>query len=213
MRRRRPRASWVLLGLSVVLGASTTLVLRGHLARLEARAAAGGPGVPVVLAVTALPRGAVLASGSLRLAEVPERYLPPGALRSLDEAQGRTLGAEVLAGEVLTRARLAPAGGPVAALVPPGLRAVIVTVAVPPGSLAPGDRVDLLATFATGAPHTETVVSEAEVLGVTATASHDGSAGASVVTLLVSPETAERIAFARAFADLSIAVAPAEGAT
>ena len=80
--------------------------------------------------------------------------------------------------------------------------------AEPPGTVTAGDRVDVLATFATGQPHTETVVSGAEVLVVMAGQGLDELGAGTTVVLLVSPEVAERLAFARAFADISLAVAP-----
>lgn len=208
MRRRPPRASRVLVAMAVLLAASATLALRGHLARLEARTRAAGPGVAVVVAATDLTRGTAIAPSMLREARMPKRYLPPGALESRDEVEGRILAADVAAGEPLTVARLAPPGGPVASLVPPGLRAVSVTVALPRGAIVPGDRVDVLATFATGAPHAEVVATEAEVLLVTEASGFDQTADAATVLLLVSPETAERLAYARALADLSLAIAP-----
>jgi Flp pilus assembly protein CpaB len=208
MRRKRPRASRVLVFLSVLLGAFATLVLRGHLARLEARAEASGPGEPVVVIVGRLERGTVLAPGMVAVDEMPARYAPPGALSSVDQATGHTLAADMAPGETLTSVRLAPPGGPVASLVPDGLRAVPVNVELPPGAVSSGDRVDVLATYATGRPYTEAVVSAAEVLTVLATNSPDVPGSATALLLLVDPEAAERLAHARTFADLSVAVAP-----
>lgn len=210
MRRKRPLSSKLLLALSVLLAASATVVLRDHLARLEAEARAAGPGAPVVVAETDLTRGTELASSALSVRRIPEPFHPPGALTTMDQAIGRLLAADVLAGEPLTEARLAGEGGPVAAMVPPGLRAAPVAVATPPGLLAPGDRVDVLATFAAGQPRTETVVSGAEVLSILGPGG-DGFEGLPTVVLLVSPEDAESLAFARSFADLSVAVTSPEG--
>jgi pilus assembly protein CpaB len=209
MRRARPRSSRVLMFLSLVLGVLTTLALRGHLARLEARAAAAGPGAPVVVMSAHVERGAVLGTEVLDVRRIPAPYRPPGALTDVAQAVGRIVASDMAAGEPVTETRLAPPGGPVAALVPPGLRAFPVEAAVPRGTVAGGDRVDVLATFATGAPHTETVASEAEVLSVVPGAAHDEFGGGSTIILLVGPETAERLAHARAFAELAIAVAPA----
>lgn len=207
MRRRPPRASLVLLVLAVILGVAATLLLRGYLARVAAQAAAGGPGRPVVVAIVDLARGTLLTPDLLAIGEIPAPYAPPGAVASPDEVTGRFLGADILAGEILTRARLAPEGGPVASLVPPGLRATAITVGIPPDTVAPGDRVDILATYASGQPYTETVVEAVEVLMVRP-ASGDSFGEAATLVLLVAPETAERLAFARAFADLSVALAP-----
>jgi len=160
-----------------------------------------------VLAAGDLSRGTALASSMLRESTMPQRYLPPGALGSVAEADGRILAADVAAGEPLTATRLAPPGGPVASLVPAGLRAVPVTVSLPSGVLVPGDRVDVLATFATGAAHAEVVATEVEVLLVVDRPGFDETADAASVFLLVTPKTAERLAFARALADLSVAIA------
>ena len=110
-----------------------------------------------------------------------------------------------------------------AALVPPGLRAVSVTVATSAADLRPGDHVDLLAAFGGGAPHTETVAEGLELLRVAPAGSGSGGpsvAGASIgstsvekssLLLLVDPEVASQIAFAQAFASLSVAIVPAGG--
>jgi pilus assembly protein CpaB len=137
--------------------------------------------------------------------EVLAETLPPGALRDVEEALGRTLGADVVAGEVLTAARLAPPGGPIAALVPDGLRAVAVATFLPTGIVSRGDRVDVLATFAEGG--TEVVATGAEVLLVIGGTGDLGEA--TTLVLLVTPETARSLAVARAFGDLSVAIAPA----
>lgn len=207
MRRRRPRASRVLVLVSLLLASSATLALRGHLTRLEARAAAVGPSVPVVVAASPLGRGTVLAPSMVRIADMPSASLPQGAVRTIEAVSGRTLAADVGPGEPITNLRLATRGGPIAALVPEGFRAVPVSVSLPAGALVPGDRVDVLATFVAGNAHTETVASEAEVLRVLEGSSLEGGTGATVF-VLVSSETAERIAFAGVHAELSVAVAP-----
>jgi pilus assembly protein CpaB len=208
MRRRPPRSSWVLIVLSVLIAAAATLALRGYLTRLEARAAAGGPGRPVVVAAVDLPRGTTLTPDVLESRDLPAELVPPEAITSPSGALGRPLAADILAGEVITSSRLAPAGGPVASLVPEGLRAMTVTVDLPPGAVAPGDLVDVMATYATGQTYTETVVEGAEVLSAGRAGGEEGFAGAATLILLVAPESAERLAFARAFADISVAVAP-----
>lgn len=209
MRRKRPRSSKVLFFLSIVLAVTSTVVLRGHLLRLEARASAAGPGGPVVVAGSDLARGTVLDATTLSIRAMPEDYRPPGALTSLAEAVGRRLAADVVAGEALTATRLAAGGGPVAAMVPFGLRAAPVAVAAPTGLLAAGDHVDVLATFAGGQPHTETVVDRAEVVSILG-GGPDAFEGITSVVLLVTPEDAERLAYARTFAELSVSVASAE---
>lgn len=213
MRRTRPRVSRVLLVLSVALAAAATLVVQARLARLEARARAVGSGRSVVVAATDLPRGTVLEPAMLALRRVPARFLPTGALASPDGAVGLTLAADVAADEPLTDLRLAPAGGPVAALIPTGLRAIPIPAALPASAVRAGDRVDVLATFATGGAHTETVVPGAEVVSVLSAGSAEtGEQSTVTLILLVGPESAEALAFARTFADLSVALVSPEDA-
>jgi Flp pilus assembly protein CpaB len=78
----------------------------------------------------------------------------------------------------------------------------------PSGSLAPGDRVDVLATYPAGQPYTETVASAAEVMLVLEGATSEAFEPGTTVLLLVGPETAERLAHAAAFAEISLSVAP-----
>lgn len=213
MRRARPRASRVLMIVAVLVAAGATFVLRGHLRRLEAQAASAGPGQPLLVAAENLDRGTVLEPAMLTSRPVPIRYRPPGAITQPAEAVGRALATEVLAGEPVTDVRLSPPGGPVASLVPPGLRGVAVIAPMPRGTLAPGDRVDVLATYGSGQPHTETVATAVEVLLVLPGTDLDEFGAGSTVILLVDPETAERLAYARAFAELALTVASAEMAS
>ncbi len=178
-----------------------------------------GPSVPVAVAARDLPRGEVLVPGALRVVEVPARYAPPGAVADPLAVSGRVLLAPLAAGEPLTASRIAePRAGPVAALVDPGLRAVPVAVEVPAGLVRPGDAVDVLATFGGPRPHVETADAAAEVLAVLRPdgggggllGPGPGSGGPTHLILLVTPETADRLAFARAFAELSVAVRSAE---
>jgi Flp pilus assembly protein CpaB len=85
-----------------------------------------------------------------------------------------------------------------------------VTAPLPRGTLSPGDRVDVLATHGSGRPYTETVATAVEVLQIHPGTDLDELGTASTVILLVDPETAERLAYARAFAELALSVASAE---
>ena len=205
MRRRRSRASLVLLALSISLGTVTTMSLRAHLESVEARVGAG-PVDRVQVFTRGLPRGTVLGPEDVEVAEIPAGAAPPGALRGADGAVGMTLAADVAAGEPLTALRLTR-GGPVAALVPPGLRAIPVAAAVPSSLVAAGDLVDVLSVVP-GKPFAETVVPGAEVLAVRAATPGDALAELQTLVLLVSPDGAARIAAARASGEVAVAVAP-----
>jgi len=209
-RRWSPRSK-LLLVLAVVCGLGAFAIVRGYAARLEALRPAVGRPVAVVVAAETLARGTVLAEEALSLASVPSAFAPPGALRSVQDAVGRTLVADLAEGEAVTRTRIGTSGGPVAAQVPSGLRAFVVPSGMPAGSVRPGDRVDVLATFGGQRPYTETVATGLEVLSVLATDdaafAASGAAEGPTLVLLVTPDAAERLAYAKAFADLAITIA------
>jgi Flp pilus assembly protein CpaB len=83
---------------------------------------------------------------------------------------------------------------------------------MPEGSVRAGDRVDVIATFGGQRPYADTVASALEVLSVLdaegRTTALGTDAGPSLV-LLVTPDAAERLAYAKAFADLTVTIASA----
>ncbi len=207
---RRSKASALL---AVACGAGAYGLVQSYASRLEALTPVAGAPVPVVVATRALARGATLADGDLRVELVPSAFAPPGRIGSPDALAGRTLVSDLAAGEAITPTRVGTGGGPVASLVPSGLRAFPIRVGSATGTVTPGDRVDVLATFGGPRPYTDTVASGLEVLTIVeppgGTFSASGDAGPSLV-LLVSPQVAEELAYASAFADLAVSVAPAD---
>jgi Flp pilus assembly protein CpaB len=213
--------SKIFLALGVVLALSAFLVVKSYADRAHALDASLGRPVPVVEAAESIARGSVVTSSMLRVRSYPSGFAPPGAYADADQAAGRIALTAISEGEPLTEPRLGPArAGPIASLVPTGFQAVEVPTSLSPGSVRPGDRVDVLATFGGARAHTETVASGLEVLrvgpasGISGGASFGGAGapaeGATMLSLLVAPDDAEHIAFARAFADLWFVIDGAE---
>jgi pilus assembly protein CpaB len=211
--RKLPRSSFVLVSISVACALAAALVMRAYARRIDVLRPDGGPPLTVVAAAEDVTRGTVLTGEALEVVTLPSRFAPPGAMRDLGRAMGRIVIADIAAGEIITRLRLAGTGsGPTASLIPPGMRAVQVPVAGAVGA-KPGDLVDVIATFGGGGAHTEVAGEGLEVLAVdrgggpgtfgAATAPTSGGVG---LMLLVTPTDAETLAFASAFATLSIAV-------
>jgi Flp pilus assembly protein CpaB len=199
--------------LAVVAGAGSFWLVRGYAAELEALRPSTGDPVPVAVAAADLVRGSVLSEADLRVERIPSAYAPPGALASPQDAVGAVLVSDLAEGEVITRTRIGSAGGPVASLVPSGLRAFVVPAGVPAGVVRAGDRVDVLATFGGPHPYTDTVGSGLEVLSVIeedAGAFDASGPGGPSLVLLVGPDVAERLAHATAFAQIAVTVAPVE---
>jgi pilus assembly protein CpaB len=211
LRRRWPVASKALVVLAGAFGASAFLLVRGYEARLEALRPAVGPPVPVVVATQDLARGSTVDETMVLAEPMPATFVPPGAMHAVADAVGRVLVADIAEGEAVTASRIATRqAGPIAALVAPGLRAVVVPVSLPSATLRAGDLVDVLATYGGQRAHTETVAPGVEVLRVLVTEGGGITGGATdagpQLVLLVSPDVAERIAYARAFAQLSVAI-------
>jgi pilus assembly protein CpaB len=221
-RRRWPFASKVLMIVATLLGALSFVVVRGYQDRVEARHPAVGAPAGIVKAATDLVRGTVLSDDMLTASSVPSEFVPPGAIDDTSSIEGRVLEADVEAGEIITRSRLAGSTvGPVAALVPEGLRAVIVAGGVAPGTLRAGDRVEVFATYGGGRPHTELVATDLEVVrilgdGILAGGGIGGATtgdGGEALVLLVDADAASRLAYATTFGQLQIAILGPEAAT
>jgi Flp pilus assembly protein CpaB len=172
-----------------------------------------GPSTSVVVATKPIERGAVVEASQVALRPIPKALAPPGSIDDVNAAAGRVALAALAPGEVVTETRLARVrAGPVASLVPRGLRAFAVPMSLPPGAVRLGDHVDVVAAYATDPPRTELVLPEVEVLAVLAPGQIDGGlsldaigAGAEVtasLVLLVTPEQEQRLAFAVAFGSL-----------
>jgi Flp pilus assembly protein CpaB len=209
--RRWSLRSKALALLAMAAGIGSFTIVRGYAAELDALRPELGDRIAVVVADRALVRGDVLAGDDVRIERIPSAYAPPGAFGAVGSVVGRTLAADLAAGEAVTRTRVGGAGGPVASLVASGLRAFVVASGLPPGVLEPGDRVDVIATFGGPRPYTDTVGTGLEVLSIVeedaGTFQAAGPSGPSLV-LLVSAETAEQLAHATAFGRITVTVAP-----
>jgi pilus assembly protein CpaB len=211
-RRRLPTTAIVLFGTAVLSAGTAIGLLQGYARRLETTRPDLGPPVGIVVAATDLVRGTSLTAPMLAERDVPESLVPPAAATGIDAVVGRVLASDLAAGEAITGSHLAGArAGPVAGLVSDGTLGMVVPSGLPAGAVAAGDRVTLLATFGGRSPHTETVATGVEIVRILAAgdtgaiAQADGGAGDPLV-VAVDAIVAERLAYAAAFATLSVAV-------
>ncbi len=238
MRTRWSRRSIRYLAGSVLASFAALVLAHGYLARAAQASGMAGPSIDQVVAERSVVRGQALTAGALRIERIPTAYAQPGSFSKIAQVVGRVALVDISQGEAVTATRLARVrAGPVSSLIPEGLRAFAVPTSLPTGTVTAGDHVDVLATFASGQPHTETVVSGIEILFVLQGGGSGGSAAAGgtagspggplggiggpgldagaagaggqvTLILLVSPDQESRLAYARAFADLSVAIAP-----
>jgi pilus assembly protein CpaB len=165
--------------------------------------------VHVAVAAENLPLGTRLTRDHVKLVGWPASSPLVGGFDSIDAILGRGLVQPVGANEPLTETKLAPveAGAGLPPSIPPGMRALSVRVndvIGVAGFTVPGTRVDVLVTLQqqNNESLSRTVVSNLQVL--TAGTRYDQEAAkdgqplpSTVVTLLVTPDDAERITLAQ----------------
>jgi len=162
--------------------------------------------VQVVVAANDIQIGSKLSDRDVRLAVFPQASVPPGAFARVSQVRDRGVILPIARGDFVLPDKLADAnaGAGLPALIPPGMRAVsvrvndVVSVA---GFVQPGTRVDVLATGIHGAGENETttVLENVAVIAVGRSlldrmTGDVGNAG--VITLLVSPDDAQRLTLA-----------------
>jgi len=173
----------------------------------------------VVVARTDLALGTELQADDLHAAEWPANAVPEGAFSQPSELVGRGLIHSVVRNEPILPAKLASkeAGAGLPPIIPPGKRAVsvkvneVISVA---GYVLPGTFVDVVATQSpTARPEDMTskvVLSQVQVLTAGTRMEQDRKDGkpmqVTVVTLLVTPEEAERLALASSEGQIHLAL-------
>src|SRR6476620_8362223 len=203
---RRNRTLIVLLVAVAIASAATYFVYRAII-RIPVRQVEVAS-VFVAVAAENLPLGTRLTKEQIKVVGWPSSSPVQGSFASPDGLVGRGLIQPVHANEPLTETKLAPieAGAGLPPSIPPGMRALSVRVndvIGVAGFTTPGTRVDVLVTLNRGeVSMSRAVVSNVQVLTAGTLydkeQSKDGKAiPSTVVTLMVTPEDAERIVLAQ----------------
>ena len=164
----------------------------------------------VVVAAMDLPLAAKLKIEDLKIIEWPAEHIPPGAVSDPKDLVGRVLISRVLGMQPLLPGMLAAknAGSGLAALIPPNMRAIAVKVddvVGVAGFIHADDRVDVMVTMRQGQggeSTTKVFLQNIKVLAVgqdvdNGEKSRLHATQATVATLLVSPQDAERLVLAQ----------------
>ena len=174
---------------------------------LQPRNSAAADTAEVIVAANDLQVGARVEDHDIKIIRIQSTDMPPGAPRAKKDVVGHGVIIPISKGEFILANRLAGenAGAGLPALIPPGMRAVsvrvneVVSVA---GFVTPGTRVDVLLTGAPGGSgdqQTTTVLQNVAVLasGHTLERTSSGEAqNTAVITLLVTPDDAQRLTLA-----------------
>lgn len=174
-------------------------------------------GAEVVVAANNIPLGAKIEEKDLKIVHVPEADVPPNSYRGTSKIVGRGAVLPIAQGDFVLRNKIAgeSAGSGLPALIPSGMRAVSVRVNEVigvAGFVQPGTRVDVMVT---GTPvggsqeQTSTVLRNVAVIaaGQNLERSASGtSQNSPVITLLVSPDDAQRLALASSEGRIQLAL-------
>ena len=191
--------------LALALGAFVSLFVYKN---LQARGSSNNEsGTDVIVAADDIQVGARIEEHDVRTVKYPPSALPSGTYSARSKVLGRGVILPIAKGEFILPGKLAPenAGSGLPSLIPPGMRAVsvrvneVVSVA---GFVGPGTRVDILLTGTpngSSEPQTTTVLQNVPVIASGHTLERNAAGEAQntpVITLLTSPEDAERLTLA-----------------
>jgi pilus assembly protein CpaB len=208
----------ILLGLGLALVVAFLASRYVYVQLRQAQTAAAGKPMKlakVVVAAGPLKMGQRLGADDLKLVEWPADKQPKGTFSRKEDCVGRALIAPIAEDEAILEQKLAPreAGAGLSAAIPLGMRAVSVgvdDVVAVAGFVTPGTLVDVMVTGAgPGGPVTRTILEHLRVLAVGQQLQADSNGKpqtAPVVTLLVTPEEAQRLTLAAAEGRIHLAL-------
>ena len=175
------------------------------------------PGVEVVVAANDIPVGSKVADGDVKLVRFPVAVLPSNIFHLKTSVVGRGAILPIARGEFFLPNKLAGenAGSGMQSLIPPGMRAVSVRVNEVigvAGFVVPGTRVDVLLTGNPSGASDQQTTTVLENVAVIATGQklERNTAGepqlTPVVTLLVSPDDAQKLTLATSQGKIQLAL-------
>lgn len=166
--------------------------------------------VPIVVAAVNLGLADTVTRQHIKLVNWPKASVPPGAIRSLEEAEGRFVRSSIVVGEPLIDAKLAPQlagkGGIMPMLIPEGQRGVTIRLDEAmreSGFVMPSSRVDVLVSMPK-APGSDEKIAKVILQDVTVLAAgqivemkDNKPVTNTTVTLALTPQQVERLAVAQ----------------
>jgi len=165
----------------------------------------------IVVAAANIGLAESLTRQHIRLVPWPKAAVPPGAIRSIEEAEGRVVRGSIVAGEPLMEAKLAPQlagrGGIMPMLVPEGQRGVTIKLDEAmreSGFVMPNSRVDVLVSMHKAPGSNEkiakVILQDVTVLaaGQTVEMKDNKPVTNTTVTMALTPQQVERLAVAQA---------------
>ncbi|MBA2303915.1 MAG: Flp pilus assembly protein CpaB [Acidobacteria bacterium] len=209
---------FAVLAIAVLAGGSLAYGTYNFMQAAPAQAASMAT-QPVVVAAADLQLGAALTKDDLQIVAFPQGSVPEGTFAETSDLIGRGLIVPMVKNEPVLGAKLASkeAGAGLPPVIPEGMRAVSVRVnevVGVAGYVLPGNRVDVVATASPTESRSDmtskVVLSNVQVLtaGTRMEQGQDDNkpTQVTVVTLLVDPESAERLALASTEGKIQLAL-------
>lgn len=203
------RRGLIFLGLAVVMGLTAAWITTEFVPTSAEATIAVAKTTPVVVVRVDVPVASSLTDAQLKLVDWPSEHVPSGTLHSIDAARERVVRRPLAQGEPVLEAALYPMGaaGGLGAVIADKHRAVSVkvdNVIGVAGFVAPGSRVDVLATIRRvdrqkAIPFSKVILQDVRVLAVDQKLEEVKSGEpelVNVVTLEVSPVQAEHLIYA-----------------
>jgi pilus assembly protein CpaB len=197
----------------VICASLIGLVASALVYRVVSRAASAGDAQQeqIVVAAANIGLAETITRQHVKLVPWPKAAVPPGAIKTLEGAEGRVVRGSILAGEPLIEAKLAPQltgkGGIMPMLVPEGQRGVTIRLDDPnreSGFMLPNSRVDVLVSMPK-VPGSNEKIAKVILQDVTVLAAgqiveikDNKPVTSTTVTLALNPHQTERLAVAQA---------------
>jgi Flp pilus assembly protein CpaB len=197
-----------LLGIAFVVALAASGIFYGVFVSQIKQASTKRTVPKIAVASHALDRGTVLKATDLKLSSWAGEP-PPGAFLTVDEAKGKTIYNSMQENEPLTEARVSAEKATGGLGIGRGMRALSVRVFDSSGLipfLRAGHHVDVQVVQNRSHPDAvlRTILQNVEVLSVQAPDPSQAQAVPAVVTLLASPENADRVALADSCANIRL---------
>jgi pilus assembly protein CpaB len=210
---------FAVLAIAILAGGGLAYGTYNVISAQPVKAAGPVPTQPVVVAAADLPLGSALGANDVKIVNFPKGQAPDGAYDKASDVVGLGTLTPMVKNEVVLPAKLATkeAGVGLPPVIPDGMRAVSVRVNEVigvAGYVLPGNRVDVLATASPTDVHQDTVtkviLANVQVLTAGTRMEQDQEKGkpmqVTVVTLLVFPDQAERLALASTEGKIQLAL-------
>ena len=205
----RQTRTLIVVAVAVLVAAASSFFMYRAIQRMPVREIEVASSTAVI-AGRNIPVGTMLVKEDLKLVAWPARNPVQGGFKAIEDVTNRGVVTGVAENEPITESKLAPlgAGAGLAPTIPTGMRAISVRVNEVigvAGFVIPGSRVDLVVTVTD--PFNKTIITKAvvnnlEVLTAGSRFDQESSRSegkpiqASVVTLLATPQDAEKIGLA-----------------